>query len=47
LAVGGEEGVAAVLQLLHDELATSMALCGAGSISAVGPDLLQRAEGVL
>jgi isopentenyl diphosphate isomerase/L-lactate dehydrogenase-like FMN-dependent dehydrogenase len=44
LAAGGEEGVLAVLRLLHDELATSMALCGAGSVDGIGTEVLQRAE---
>jgi 4-hydroxymandelate oxidase len=42
LAVGGQEGVEAVLSLLHDELVRALALCGKTSLGDVGIDLLVR-----
>jgi 4-hydroxymandelate oxidase len=44
LAAGGEAGVSAVLGHLHEELSVSMALCGVGQLSDVGPNLIQAAE---
>lgn len=40
LAVAGEAGVAHVLDVLRDELARAMGLCGIDRIAAIGPDLL-------
>jgi isopentenyl diphosphate isomerase/L-lactate dehydrogenase-like FMN-dependent dehydrogenase len=45
LAAGGEEGVNSVLELLREELVTSMALCGVGRLSDLGPDNVQPANG--
>jgi len=42
LAVGGERGVARVLQLLHDELDLAMALSGCARVDDIGPDLVGR-----
>jgi isopentenyl diphosphate isomerase/L-lactate dehydrogenase-like FMN-dependent dehydrogenase len=41
--VGGEAGVARVLQLLRDELASSLSLLGIKSLDELNPDLLVRA----
>ncbi|MEY5097524.1 MAG: hypothetical protein RJA36_243 [Pseudomonadota bacterium] len=40
LANGGAAGVAHVLRLLLDEFMAAMALCGAGALADIGPDLL-------
>jgi 4-hydroxymandelate oxidase len=40
LVVDGEEGVADVLRLLHDEVDLAMALCGCRSVSEISSDLL-------
>jgi L-lactate dehydrogenase (cytochrome)/(S)-mandelate dehydrogenase len=40
LAVGGEAGVARVLELLRQELDRAMGLCGVGRIADIGPALL-------
>ncbi len=40
LAAAGEAGAARALELLRDELALAMALCGVGSAAAVGGDAL-------
>jgi 4-hydroxymandelate oxidase len=40
LATDGEPGVTRVLQILHDELDTALALCGCPSLDAITPDLL-------
>jgi 4-hydroxymandelate oxidase len=40
LAVGGEEGVRSVLQILRAEFDLAMALCGASSVEELWPDLL-------
>jgi 4-hydroxymandelate oxidase len=40
LAVAGEEGVAAVLDLLRNELGNALALCGCGSPASAGRDLV-------
>jgi 4-hydroxymandelate oxidase len=40
LVVDGEEGVADVLSLLHDEFDLAMALCGCRSVSEISSDLL-------
>lgn len=42
LAVGGREGVGAVLELVRRELDLAMALCGCPSIADITPDLLGR-----
>ena len=39
LAVGGEEGLARVLQLLRDEIANAMALCGRPNIASIDATL--------
>ncbi len=44
LAAGGESGVRAVLELIHEELVTSMALCGVDRIAAVDEQVLQAAN---
>jgi 4-hydroxymandelate oxidase len=41
LAVGGEAGVRRVLELLRDELDHTLALCGAGGIRDLTPDLVR------
>lgn len=40
LAVGGSQGVAHVLQLLHDELLEGMALCGCPDIASINKTLI-------
>lgn len=40
LAVGGEDGVRSVLQILRAEFDLAMALCGASSVEELWPDLL-------
>lgn len=40
LAVGGEAGVARVLELLRQELDRAMGLCGVARIADIGPELL-------
>lgn len=40
LAVDGEDGVSRVLEILRDELEEAMALCGASTLSAIGPELI-------
>ncbi|WUC83703.1 aminotransferase class I/II-fold pyridoxal phosphate-dependent enzyme [Streptomyces sp. NBC_00536] len=40
LAVGGQEGVAAVLDLITDELAEAMVLTGTASVAEAGPGLI-------
>jgi 4-hydroxymandelate oxidase len=42
LAVGGEQGVARVLELLRGELSTAMALAGCARVGDVGGDLVRR-----
>jgi 4-hydroxymandelate oxidase len=42
LAVDGEAGAAHVLQILKDELANAMALCGCTAVGDIGPDLIFR-----
>ncbi len=42
LAVGGQEGVEAVLSMLHHEVARAAALCGLRSLNEASPDLLSR-----
>lgn len=44
LAAAGERGVAAVLDILVQELERSMILLGAADIAALGPDLLARRD---
>ncbi len=46
LAAAGTSGVVQMLEILEDELITSMALCGLPSISQVTPDAVCRAEPV-
>jgi len=41
LAVGGEEGVAHVLEILRTELERALILCGCGSLSDVTRDLVR------
>ncbi|MQA08948.1 MAG: alpha-hydroxy-acid oxidizing protein [Pseudonocardiaceae bacterium] len=43
LAAGGEEGVVASLKLVHEELVTSMALCGIGDVGTIDTSILQGA----
>jgi isopentenyl diphosphate isomerase/L-lactate dehydrogenase-like FMN-dependent dehydrogenase len=38
LAVGGVPGLSRVLEILHDEISTTMANVGAPSVSALTPD---------
>jgi L-lactate dehydrogenase (cytochrome) len=40
LAAGGEAGVTKALQILRDELKTTLALTGTSRIAAVGPHIL-------
>jgi 4-hydroxymandelate oxidase len=40
LALGGADGVVAVLERLAHELDVAMALCGCPDLAAIGPDLL-------
>jgi 4-hydroxymandelate oxidase len=40
LAVDGEDGVAALLGHLGEELVRAMALCGRARVEQLGPDLL-------
>jgi 4-hydroxymandelate oxidase len=42
LAVGGEAGVARVLEILQNELSMAMALAGCASLADVGGDLVRR-----
>jgi 4-hydroxymandelate oxidase len=42
LAVGGEQGVARVLEILQHELSTAMALAGCASLADIGGDLVRR-----
>jgi 4-hydroxymandelate oxidase len=42
LAVGGEQGVARVLEILQHELSTAMALAGCARIADIGGDLVRR-----
>jgi 4-hydroxymandelate oxidase len=44
LAVGGEAGVARVLEILRNELSTAMALAGCPSIADIGADLVRRRQ---
>jgi len=45
LAVGGEDGVVQVLDLLRDELRRTMVLAGCPDITAAGHDLVRRRSG--
>ena len=45
LAVGGSDGVTAVLDLLRDELDTAMALCGVTDVTRVDPGLVAAVGG--
>lgn len=40
LAAAGEEGVAGVLRIMHEEVANAMALTGCRSLSDIGPDVI-------
>ncbi len=40
LAAAGEEGVTRMLELITEDFAAAMRLCGAGEVAAVGPELL-------
>jgi 4-hydroxymandelate oxidase len=40
LAVDGQQGASAVLQILHEELDLAMALCGCASLAEITPDLV-------
>jgi isopentenyl diphosphate isomerase/L-lactate dehydrogenase-like FMN-dependent dehydrogenase len=40
LAAAGEEGVAGVLRIMHEEVANAMALTGCRTVSDIGPDLV-------
>jgi isopentenyl diphosphate isomerase/L-lactate dehydrogenase-like FMN-dependent dehydrogenase len=44
LAVDGAVGVSRTLQLLREELSTSLALCGQTSVRGLKPSLIRRAE---
>jgi 4-hydroxymandelate oxidase len=44
LAVGGEQGVARVLEILQRELSTAMALAGCASLGEIGADLVRRRQ---
>ena len=44
LAVGGQEGVERVLEILRSELSTAMALAGCRSIADIGGDLVRRRQ---
>jgi 4-hydroxymandelate oxidase len=44
LAAGGEEGVLAVLRLLHEELVSAMALCGVAGLDEIDGHVLQAAD---
>ena len=46
LAVGGEEGVVRVLELLRNELVNALTLCGCASPGDVSRDLVERVERV-
>jgi len=47
LAAGGHDGIMRVLDLLEEELRTSMALMGVSRISDLGPECLAKAEAVV
>lgn len=42
LSVGGEAGVARVLQVFHSEMDRVMGLCGVSTLREIGPDLIFR-----
>jgi 4-hydroxymandelate oxidase len=42
LAIGGEEGLARVLQLLRDEIANTMALSGRPTVASIDETLVMR-----
>jgi isopentenyl diphosphate isomerase/L-lactate dehydrogenase-like FMN-dependent dehydrogenase len=44
LAVGGQQGVARVLEILHNELSMAMALAGCASLADTGGDLVRRRQ---
>ncbi len=44
LAVGGAAGVNRTLELLREEIATTLALCGQPSVRGLTPELIRRAE---
>jgi 4-hydroxymandelate oxidase len=45
LAVAGEDGALRVLELLRAELEHTLALCGAGGLKGLTPDLVRPAPG--
>jgi isopentenyl diphosphate isomerase/L-lactate dehydrogenase-like FMN-dependent dehydrogenase len=44
LTVGGAAGVARTLQILREELETSLGLCGQTSVRGLKPELIRRAD---
>jgi 4-hydroxymandelate oxidase len=42
LAVGGQDGVGRVLEILRDELDHTLALCGVAGTGALTPELVVR-----
>lgn len=46
LAAYGQEGVEKVLEILQDELFTTMQMCGARSLTDIVPDMVQGADQV-
>jgi 4-hydroxymandelate oxidase len=45
LATGGADGVTGLLRWYESELRRTMALCGAGTVDALGRDLVRRTPG--
>jgi L-lactate dehydrogenase (cytochrome) len=46
LAAYGQQGVEKVLEILQDELFTTMQMCGARSLKDIAPDMVQGADQV-
>jgi L-lactate dehydrogenase (cytochrome) len=44
LAVGGENGVTKMIEILHDELRTNMALAGATTLSEIVLDMVNTSK---
>jgi L-lactate dehydrogenase (cytochrome) len=44
LAVGGENGVTKMIEILQDELRTNMALAGATTLSEIVPDMVNTSK---
>ncbi len=42
LAYAGDQGVAHMLDILRDEVETTMVMCGKGRVEDIGPDLIDR-----